>query len=61
MTNKILQFVWERLTEAMIRRGFGAIWMQYHINYTVRKICQDPEAAKRAGFEVTNGPREGGA
>lgn len=52
MTNRLLQFIWERLTELMIRRGFGAIWMRYHINYTVQKICRDPVAAKRAGFEI---------
>lgn len=52
MTNRVLQFVWEHLTEFMIRRGFGAIWMRYEINVIVEKICQDPVAAKRAGFEL---------
>lgn len=52
--SKLEQWLWSGLTASMIRRGWAVLWMRHFIASEVARICADPVAAKRAGFEVSD-------
>lgn len=53
--NDALQAAWEQLTTALLRKGFGYLWMKHFVDSRFNELIADPMLRLRMGVESTDG------
>lgn len=51
LDSEALQHAWEGLTTALLRQGYGYLWMKHFVDTEFNRLIQDPVLRKRMGVE----------
>lgn len=51
----MVRWAWERLTIAMLRRGYAELYMRHFLATEFSKLCADPVMARKIGIDFNAG------